>query len=156
MRFQKICSTSALLLLASAGSAFAADTVASASHDGAVGDSSVGAAPKAALPCKPTADVTAKDGKTDGAVAGKPCVVPDNGEIRLAQTATSTHAATVAQTAPAPQDVPQAGAPAGQPAEEPAEVVVTGSRIARKDFVSNQPIVSVSATELATAGKTKV
>ena len=101
MRFKKIGSKSALLLLASAGSAFAANAVAPTAHDATTGDSSAG------------------------------------GEIRIAQTATGP------------------AAPAEQGAKEEAtqEVVITGTRISRPDFVSNQPLVSVSASELASAGK---
>ncbi len=47
-------------------------------------------------------------------------------------------------------------AAATEPADEVEEVVVTGSRIARPDYVSNQPIVSLSAQELAAAGKVNV
>lgn len=46
--------------------------------------------------------------------------------------------------------------PASDADQATAEVVITGSRIARKDFVSNQPIVSVSEDVLQAAGKTNI
>jgi outer membrane receptor protein involved in Fe transport len=164
MRFQKICSTSALLLLANAGTAFAAEAVASTGHDNTGGDSNTGAT----LPCAPATAVTAKAGTNGGEVARKPCATtqaapvaqatPPPQAVRLAEAPPLAQVAqTPTPTTPPAQEGPQAPAPAAsQGGEEPAEVVVTGSRIARKDFVSNQPIVSVSSTELASAGKTNI
>ena len=129
MRFKTICSTSALLLLASAGSAFAANPVAPAGQAETAGDSSAGPLPKPGLPCTPVADA-----------AGKPCVPSDKGALRLAQ---------AGEAAPS-------GAVAASSEEQPTEVVITGSRIARPDFVSNQPMVSVTAAELVASGKVNV
>lgn len=186
MRFQTICSTSALLLLASAGHALAANTPAPTGQDGAAGTANAG------VSCKPAADATLNAGN----IAGKPCVVTDVGAIRVAQTgpvtsATQAAAAGLAQAAPSAKSAPSAlatqaepvrlaqaappaqvaqaeppvaqavpqGSPAAAPPsgeETPSEVVITGSRIARPDYVSNQPMVSVSSTELAAAGKVNI
>ena len=46
-------------------------------------------------------------------------------------------------------------APGGPAAEEKGDVVVvTGSRIARQDYVANSPIVTVGAEDLAATGVT--
>ncbi len=144
MRLKNICS--GFILLVGANQVLAGNAALSA-PDGSTSDPPAGIAAKAKAPCTPDADGKAK-AVTTGYVDTAPCAV-DGTQVKVAD---------VAQAAPAAaQEVPQ-GNPAESPAKEESvdQVIVTGSRIARPDFVSNQPIVSVSASSLAQAGKTNV
>src|SRR6185437_12738338 len=169
MRLQTICSTSALLLLASTGQALAASAPAPAGQAEAASARNTGAT------CNPVADGTARAGD----LITEPCA--SAAATHVAQAAASAQASQaepvtrLAQAAPPPpvaqaeptpaiaQTGPAQAAPQGGPAgaapgaeEQPTEVVITGSRIARPDYVSNQPMVSVSSTELAAAGKVNI
>ena len=48
---------------------------------------------------------------------------------------------------------PAVAAPTGQPGETDADIIVTGSRIARRDYQSNTPIVTIGAGALEGAGQ---
>src|SRR6185437_4576452 len=193
MRLQTICSTSALLLLASTGQALAASAPAPAGQAEAASARNTGAT------CNPVADGTARAGD----LITEPCASAAATHVaqaaasaqasqpepamrlaqaaspppvaQLAQATTPPPVTRLAQAAPPPpvaqaeptpaiaQTGPAQAAPQGGPAgaapgaeEQPAEVVITGSRIARPDYVSNQPMVSVSSTELAAAGKVNI
>lgn len=67
-------------------------------------------------------------------------------------------AAAHAQVAAAPAPASDAGVVAGQGAkpEKAAEIVVTGSRISRRDYVAQSPIVTQSADALQATGSTTI
>jgi outer membrane receptor protein involved in Fe transport len=71
--------------------------------------------------------------------------------VSLVTVAVSASAQDTAQ--PTDQAAPPAAAPAattqaGQPANPPEEIVVTGSRIERKDFVANSPVITLSSEQM--------
>jgi iron complex outermembrane recepter protein len=105
-------------------------------HTIVLGGAGVGARPfRTAEPAEPVPDPTA--------------VADAQRSVLVAQAAPATAADQVA----AAQSQPPAPA---APPEQVTEVMVTGSRIARKDFVSEQPIVTSSAADLKASAKLNV
>jgi len=75
--------------------------------------------------------------------------------LRLLLGATCAPAALLALPVAA-QEVPTAPPPAAEPEQEVSPIVVTGSRIARPDYVANSPIVSIGETALENSGRLTV
>lgn len=143
MQFKNICS--AAVLLVGANQVYASDAVLPARTENAV-DPAGTVTPKTATNCTPEAKGKA-EAKSTGYLENKPCATRAT-DVKVLD----------ADPQPAPaQEVPQGNPLASQSSDEPVQtVVITGSRISRRDFVSNQPIDTVSSSELQAAGKTNV
>jgi iron complex outermembrane receptor protein len=158
MRFPALCSISAVLLLASGGTTFASNPVAPVGQGDLVGGSSTQFAPESWVPCKPAAaqsifainDAVAKGTMTRDS-ASRPCTPSTAAEIRIADASSINP---VGRSPAAATE--QSAAGAAPPESELQEVVVTGSRIARPDFVSQQPILTVSSSDLESSAKVDV
>jgi iron complex outermembrane receptor protein len=155
---------SATLLLGSAGSAFAANTVAESGPGDAVGSS--GFLRESWAPCTPAAaqslfaieDASAK-GTLTSDVVSKPCAQSATSAIRIADLSSvnpvgRSPVAATDQTAAAAASSPPNATPAL--GEQLGEVVVTGSRIPRRDYEANAPIVTVSDDAIKQTGEVSV